>query len=74
MSGEASNSQAANVIPSLQLNGQVHIERAENVHLGAGDVKQGQKVSTPETPKQKMNEVEEKVPEVSHTQEKILHV
>ena len=74
MSGEASNPKPANASTILQLQGHVHIERAENVHLGAGDVTQGQKASTSANLNQKMNEVEEKVAEVWHTQEKLFHV
>ena len=74
MSGEASNPKPANTSTILQLHDQVYIERAENVHLSAGDVTQGQKASTSAKLKKKMNEVEEKVAEVWHTQEKLFHI
>ena len=66
MSEETSNPKPAIVHTAPQFHGPVHIY-AENVHLGAGDVTQGQKASTSEKPKQKMKEVEEKVAEVCNT-------
>ena len=57
MLGETSHSNSANVDVAPQFHGPVHIH-AENVHLGAGDVKRGEKASTSETPQQKKDEEE----------------
>ena len=73
MSGETSNPKPENANTAPQFHGPVHIH-VENVHLGAGDVTQGQKASTTEKSQQKMKEVEKKVSEVCHTQERLFHV
>ena len=64
MSRETSNSNSANVNVASQFHGSVHIH-AENLHLGLGDVKQGQKALTSEKPLQ--NKDEEEKAEVSRS-------
>ena len=73
MSEETSNPKPPNTNIAPQFHGPVHIH-AENVHLGAGDVTQSRKASTFEKSQKKMKEVEEKVSEVCHIQEKLFHV